>query len=181
MPGGQDLTPAQVCTGFAGVTCRGTRDSGQQAGANLAWRQAFSHMPAPWGDGAPAHSGSLEFRPVDGPAGANEAPGGGAHTHYALDVFDTAKQQALVRLVFADTSLRSASGASDAVQNPQDSGGQSAWLQAVLCIKGSATDTAQLPCTRAPSERAVVVSNSPTFFLRPRCDRSDPGRGHERL
>ena len=64
------------------------------------------------------------------------------------------------RLVVADTSLKSLT-TSDATQNPVED--QATWLRQVLCIKGSATDTAQTPCSRESTERAIVVSNDPTY------------------
>jgi hypothetical protein len=153
--GGQDLSPLQYCQTPRG--CTGSNDAG--AGTTNGWRSSFAGMPAPWGSGDPATTGSLSFDPVkDSADEAPEAPGGGARTHYAIDI--KRGGVAIARLVVADTSLKSLT-TSDATQNPVED--QATWLRQVLCIKGSSTDTAQTPCTREASERAIVVSNDPTY------------------
>jgi hypothetical protein len=104
-------------------------------------------MLAPWGSGPPATNGKLSFDPVPDPGGTNagEAPGGGAHTHYALDIKRDGKP--LARLVVLDNSMRSLA-ASQANQNPVEA--QSDWLDRVLS-------------QRASGERAIVLDNTPTY------------------
>src|SRR5207244_1500564 len=84
-----------------------------------------------------------------------------APTHYAQDVFKDGKP--IARIVVADTSLGSLS-ASDAVGAPQEAGGQAAWLQQVLCTGENPTDTG---CTRTPDQKAIVLSNTPTYTYAP--------------
>jgi hypothetical protein len=147
--GGRDVSHTQVCEPNPD-TCRNTHDT--RIGANLAWRQALGGMPAPWGSGpAPSESGATAFRPVGDSAGA--APGGGARTHYAVDVVRDGTP--VVRLVVVDTSLRSLA-VSNAGQNPVEE--QLTWLKDVL--------------QRPDGERAVVVTNTPTYSY-------GPGSGNE--
>jgi hypothetical protein len=80
-------------------------------------------------------------------------PVGGAHTHYAVDVVRGGVK--VLRLVVVDSSLRSLA-ASDADQNPVEE--QLKWLREVL--------------QRPEGERAVVVSNTPTYSY-------GPGQGNE--
>jgi hypothetical protein len=75
---------------------------------------------------------------------SKEVPFGGAHTHYAVDVVRGG--QKVLRLVVVDTSMRSLA-ASDGGQNPSEE--QLKWLREVL--------------QRPDGERAVVVSNTPTY------------------
>jgi hypothetical protein len=70
---------------------------------------------------------------------------GGAHTHYALDVVRDG--QKILRLVVVDTSLRSLAASDAAGQSPMHE--QLTWLREVL--------------QRPEGERAVVVSNTPTY------------------
>jgi hypothetical protein len=79
---------------------------------------------------------------------------GGAHTHYAVDVCRgdcTAGGRAVLRLVMVDTSLKTLSGAAGE-QNPVE--GQLKWLTDVLS-------------NRASGERAVVVSEAPSYSYGP--------------
>jgi hypothetical protein len=80
---------------------------------------------------------------------SNSVSAGGAHTHYALDVERGGKP--VLRLVVTDTSLRTLSGTA-ATQNPVED--ESGWLRQVLS-------------ERPPGERAVVVSNTPTYSYGP--------------
>ena len=85
-----------------------------------------------------------------------------ADTHYAFDAVVDGRKVA--RMVVVDTSMRSLA-ASDPQQEPVEPGGQSAWLDRMLCVKGSADDTKTIArtCTREPGLPAIVVSNSPTY------------------
>ncbi|MDX6652175.1 MAG: hypothetical protein QOJ38_956 [Solirubrobacterales bacterium] len=142
--GAQDLSQLRQCTPFGG--CPGTRDLGG-AGTSEPWRSSFAAMPAPWGSGPPATNGNLSFAPVGDPGGTNagEAQGGGARTHYALDIKRDGKP--LARLVVLDNSMRSLA-ASQPNQNPVEA--QSDWLDRVLA-------------QRAPGERAIVLDNTPAY------------------
>jgi hypothetical protein len=92
-----------------------------------------------------AHGVHVPSEPVGGQVVASqEVPFGGAHTHYAVDVVRGG--QKVMRLVVLDTSLRSLA-ASDGSQNPSEE--QLKWLREVL--------------QRPDGERAVVVSNAPTY------------------
>jgi hypothetical protein len=160
--GGQDLSHAEGCDPSLGV-CASSRST--QVGANLGWRQALASMPAPWGTTTPTQPESnqgLTFTPVSVPgATPASAPGGGAATHYAIDV--RRGERAVARLVFVDTSLKSLS-AGEAVQQPSES--QTKWLTDVLCFKGQAAVPGQ-SCSREASQQAVVVSNTPTYTYGP--------------
>ena len=81
----------------------------------------------------------------------------GAHTHYALDVIRKSDGKAISRVVVVDTSMARSLAASDANQNPAEP--QQAWLEQVLCIKG----TAGAVCTRPDDLPAVVVTTTPTY------------------
>ncbi|HEX2016741.1 MAG TPA: hypothetical protein VGN69_08605, partial [Solirubrobacteraceae bacterium] len=125
-------------------------------GENLMWRTAMTGQAAPWGTG-PAHT-TVTLRPVEDPGSA--APGGGAHTHYAADLLN-GDGQAVARIAVIDTAFRSLTGA-DPVQNPlEPNGGQSTWLDSVLCQAPAAG------CTRAANEPAVVLSSTPTYSYQP--------------
>jgi hypothetical protein len=131
-------------------------------GTNLGWRQALADMPYPWGADKTKteQADGLTWQPVEDTSKKTLSDETQAHTHYALDgVKDGHK---VVRLVFADTS-RGSLAASDAMQNPPEE--QTAWLDSALCIKGSQTDTGS--CTRDPGERAVLVTNTPTYSYGP--------------
>src|SRR5205814_345059 len=84
-----------------------------------------------------------------GQAGDQTLHAGGAHTHYAFDVERVGTK--LLRVVVVDTSLRSLE-ASDAQQNPVEN--QLRWLKDVLS-------------SRPDGERAVVVSNTPSYSYGP--------------
>ncbi|MDX6652909.1 MAG: hypothetical protein QOJ38_1690 [Solirubrobacterales bacterium] len=90
--------------------------------------------------------GDLSVR--GGAVGDQKIPTGGAHTHYALDV--KRDGQALMRLVVLDTSLKSLA-ASDPEQNPTEE--QLGWLKDAL--------------KRPEGERAVVLTNTPTYSYGP--------------
>ena len=87
----------------------------------------------------------------------NVSVGGGAHTHYALDVIRKSDGKAISRVVVVDTSMARSLAASDANQNPIEP--QQAWLEQVLCIKGAANAV----CTRPDDLPAVVVTTTPTY------------------
>jgi hypothetical protein len=139
--GGQDLAETGVtATAVQMVAVR-------RAGLNGPWRQALAGMPAPWGAGdSPAGRDGLSFKPR--PALGAAAPGGGARTHYALDVMHGDKPVA--RVVVADTSMRSLA-ASEPQQNPVEP--QTSWLDDAL--------------KRPESEKAIVLSNTPTYSYGP--------------
>src|SRR5207302_9243999 len=94
---------------------------------------------------SPVPPGTL---PVSGP-GDQTIHAGGAHTHYAFDV--SRQGTPLLRVVVTDTSLRSLE-ASDSQQNPLEN--QLSWLKDVLS-------------SRPQGERAVVVSNTPSYSYGP--------------
>jgi hypothetical protein len=178
--GSQDLYSDANCGFYQGGTgyhCNkaSTRQQGG-AGANLGWRQALAGMPAPWGGGAATQSAGLSFvgvpdtgqappdASVPDPSGSTNGVNvstGGARTHYAVDVQRDGKP--LLRVVVADTSLRTLSGAAGA-QNPVEE--QLQWLGQVLCEPGQETSSSQ-KCTRATGERAVVVSQTPSYSYGP--------------
>ncbi|HEX2016662.1 MAG TPA: hypothetical protein VGN69_08200 [Solirubrobacteraceae bacterium] len=156
--GGQDVVPgAQAGTGIGVAGCSSS------CGPSLAWRQAFAEMAAPWGaPSAKPSPGSrgLTFTPAPG-TGVQEAPGGGAHTHYAFDV--KRGDTAVARVVMLDSSLKTVSGA-DSAQNPVES--QLAWLRSTLCVSGQDQSPAD-HCSRAANEQAVVVSETPSYSYGP--------------
>ncbi|MGH2957392.1 MAG: hypothetical protein ACRDL6_10405, partial [Solirubrobacterales bacterium] len=90
--------------------------------------------------------------------GDRTVPLGGARTHYAVDILRSGDPTA--RLIVLDNSFRSLAG-SDPQQNPVEE--QQQWLTETLCKRGSAQDTAQAPCTREPSQRAIVLMNTPAY------------------
>jgi hypothetical protein len=171
--------------------------AGVSAGENLAWRRGMANMPWPHGgEEQLSESGDLTFNAVPDsatakrpesvpgtPAVKNPADGsvlspeahpatdtaGGAPTHYAIDV--ARGGQKLARLVFVDSSLGSIT-ASDPIQNPIEPKGQlgpagkGGWLESVLCFEGKSSTTGD-PCTRAQGERAIVVTNTPTYSYGP--------------
>ncbi|HEX2087853.1 MAG TPA: hypothetical protein VHF89_19360, partial [Solirubrobacteraceae bacterium] len=158
--GGGDLAQVKACTDFH--VCAGGEDT-RQARTNSLWRETMATMPEPWGAGdPPASAAGLEFEPVGGP-GAAEAPGGGASTHYAFDV--KRGDETLMRVAVVDTSHGSLA-ASEREQQPVEAGGQNAWLDSVLCRRGSASGAAQ-GCTLDPETPSVVVGNTPTYSYGP--------------
>jgi hypothetical protein len=160
VPGKNDVSRVKGCT--AGP-CADTQDN-VDAGSSLQWREAFATMAKPWGGGGELSSDGVTFRAVeDGSDTAVEAPGGGARTHYALDMVRGGK--AVARLVFIDNSFARSLTVSDANQNPvEGDGGQLGWLERMLCIRG---ETCATGGTRSPGQHAVVVSNAPTYSYGP--------------
>ena len=188
--GGQDLSHVASCDrrNCVGTRGAGTFELGVQAGAgaNVQWRETMGRAPAPWeaaggreterlgfervGDGAlsvRAPETAVPAVPVRDPGGTERARvreqtlGGGASTHYAVDVTDRADGRKVARLVFVDTSLGSLA-AGDPVQQPlEGAGGQAGWLEQMLCVKGAPNATRV--CDREPSQQAIVVSNTPTY------------------
>jgi hypothetical protein len=172
--GGRDLSIVRGCNGSH---CVSSNQRGSNVGDSGPWRRSFAGMTSPWGSGPEGRSGDLRLVPVsdapgDAPAGAGslpdtspEAPGGGARTHYALDVVDaTQSDQRVARIAVVDSSLGSLA-ASTANQNPVED--QQGWLEQALCVRGSPTDTAQRPCSREPGQRAIVVTTTPTYSYGP--------------
>jgi hypothetical protein len=145
--GGQDLSQVQSC----GISsCTGTRQLAGGDGTSSGWRQAMAQLTPGWGTATtPARSGSLAFRPVTDNAQA--APGEGAKTHYAIDIYDTTVGRTLARLVVLDTALKSVT-ATVPDENPVES--QLKWLSEVLS-------------SRPSSARAIVVSNTPSYTYGP--------------
>ncbi|MGH2955736.1 MAG: hypothetical protein ACRDL6_01915, partial [Solirubrobacterales bacterium] len=175
--GGQDLSHAQTCPAF-GLVCASTHQS--RTGSNFGWREALAGMPAPWGSGEGGSTEGISIAPVSGSGGSIEGedvkvsdpsgsvgdrtvPAGGARTHYAFDV--ERGGQKVARIAVLDSSLRSLE-ASDPLQNPIEATGQLKWLADLLCRPPQTTATGE-PCTRAPGQRAVVVSNTPTYSYGP--------------
>jgi hypothetical protein len=156
--GAKDGTAEYVCPPDQG--CVNQAQAGSPAGAsgsNVLWRKALAGQPEPWGSGEASRAGGLHYEPVADTPTAERSPTTGARTHYALDV--TEGGRALVRLVFVDSSQRSLAE-SDPAQDPVEPGGQSAWLQQMLCTDGPG-------CSRGSGERAIVVSNTPTYSYGP--------------
>jgi hypothetical protein len=189
--GGQDLSNPETCDPITNgntycVSRRGLDSNSilgvgpegpdSKVGSNLPWRQAMAEMPPPWGttgvaarprggfEIAPVSSGQPSFEPGNQSVGESapdptgrvgdqsihaQLPLGGAHTHYAFDV--TRDGDPVTRVVVVDTSLRSLS-ASNAQQNPVQE--QLAWMREVLS-------------SRPRGERAIVVSNTPTYSFGP--------------
>jgi hypothetical protein len=155
VPGKTDLSRGGFCPST--TSCTDTQRLAD-AGLSTQWRQTFADEPAPWGSAAPYNSDGVTYRPVTNAgvsaAGRNastsvDAPQGGAHTHYALDVVQNGQPRA--RLVFIDDSFEHSLSASDPDQNPIEAkGGQANWLDDVL---GG----------RPQGEPAVVVENTPTY------------------
>jgi hypothetical protein len=175
--------------------CGGTAQLGVGAGSTLPWREAMAaaapwQSPAlqaegalqmervgdslsqpvpqaqvddPDGDGPLTVAALTPSHPlVPSPPRARARVGPIADTHYAIDASLDGRKVA--RIVVVDTSLRSLV-ASDAQQEPVEPGGQSAWVERMLCVKGSVdgTETVARSCTREPGQPAVVVSNAPTY------------------
>ena len=157
-----DLARATTCAP-GDQQCPDTQN-GADAGASLPWRTTFADMSGPWGLKPPIDAGDVQFVPVeDGSGAAAEAPGGGARTHYALDVVRGGKR--VLRLVFFDNSFARSLTAAEGSQNPvEGDGGQSGWLERVLCIRG---ETCTSGGTRTADQPAVVVSNTPTYSYGP--------------
>jgi hypothetical protein len=169
------------------VECQSSSCPKSVSATDLGWRQSFAQMPAPWGAGSQqAGAGSLRFCSASPDVTGTVAPGdtqvpnpstgesfslptGGARTHYAIDVRDgncDSSAPAVARLVVLDTSLKSLA-ASAANDHPHEPGGQLAWVKSVLCLKGDASSTNTAPCTRDPSEQAIVLSEDPTYSYGP--------------
>jgi hypothetical protein len=168
--GAHDLSSAQVCdpkSKAPRTTCYVSTShqfgTSVQAGENQTWRDTMASQPAPWGSGATIQPQGLSFSAVDDSA-SNAVAQDGARTHYAVDVSRGGAK--IARLVFADTSLHDLQ-TSDPIQNPLEAnGGQTAWLERMLCIKGdlSAKGTG---CTREASQQAIVITNTPTYSYGP--------------
>jgi hypothetical protein len=103
----------------------------------------------PVGSGVRIEPGDKVVTDPSGTYGNLTVPTGGAHTHYAFDV--TREGKAVMRIAVVDTSLKSLA-ASNALQNPIQE--QLTWLRDVLS-------------SRLAGERAVVVSNTPTYSYGP--------------
>ena len=162
------------------------------AGSNLQWRAAMAAAPAPWTKTSVGESAGVRFervqdpmsqptpelrvadehgepydpRPEDearvtNPPSARTELSRGTATHYAFDVVDAASGEKTARLVFVDTSSR-ALATSDPQQEPQEPGGQQAWLERMVCARG-ALATSGGTCSREPGQQAIVVSNTPTY------------------
>jgi hypothetical protein len=185
-PGPGDLSrPLYYCNGTgAGVTRSSCGAVGDDAktGDNLAWRDAMATRHDPWGRRTgplpdTVGGGDLTFIPVAGsgdgsqeveqqridPDGSGPLPehrvGGGARTHYAVDVIRHGR--AVARIVAVDSSLRSLQG-SDPVQQPVEPDGQLRWLERMICREGATTSTGAA-CTRAPDQEAIVLTSTPTY------------------
>ena len=159
--------------------CKGVGEEAK-AGDNLAWRDAMAVRRAPWGTAAAPASGSagdLSFASAPGseqgsielgeervdPDGNGPVPehkvGGGARTHYAVEVLRG--EERVARIVVVDTSLRSVQG-SDPVQQPVEPDGQLAWLERMVCREGELTESGE-PCSLGRDQRAIVLTNTPTY------------------
>ncbi|MDX6653130.1 MAG: hypothetical protein QOJ38_1911, partial [Solirubrobacterales bacterium] len=137
--GGQDLSKARDDTFRVA-----------QGGTNLGYRQAMAPMPAPWGtDPKPQSRNGITWAPAEDNTTKTANDATQASTHYAVDGIKDGKK--ILRLVVADTS-RGSLTASDPLQNPPET--QSAWLEKLLCIKGSQADTGS--CTREPDQQAIL-------------------------
>jgi hypothetical protein len=125
-----------------------------ETGLALPWRQAMAGMPAPWGTAPETSGGGFSFSEVQSEEGTDqEAPGGGARTHYAADI--CSDKGCPARLIVVDNSLDSVAG-SEADQNPiHPRGGQVAWLEDVL--------------TKADEKKQqkIVVMSAPTYTYGP--------------
>jgi hypothetical protein len=175
--GNQDTSEAYACTDLLGSGCAASSKSTSGAGDNLAWRQAFAGMAAPWGSGPVPEIGSVAFKPVPddastasdvnvadptGAAGDQTLRLAGARTHYAVDIVrKDSPDKPIARLVVVDSSFGSPATA-DAVQNPREPDGQMQWLDRMTCIDGPKTG-----CTRPASEQAIVVTETPTYSYGP--------------
>jgi hypothetical protein len=128
---------------------------------NFGWRKAMADMPAPWGQSKAEQSANgITWVPVEDTSKKTASDESQAHTHYAVD--GIREGQKLIRVVVADTS-RGSLTASDPLQNPLES--QSAWLDQILCIKGSQADTGS--CSREADEKAVLLTDTPTYSYGP--------------
>jgi hypothetical protein len=100
---------------------------------------------------------------VPGTTGNGPVPehkvGGGARTHYAVDI--GRGDEKVARLVVVDTSLRSLM-ASDPLQQPVEPDGQIAWLERMVCREGGVTDSGE-PCSLGRDQRAIVLTSTPTY------------------
>ena len=145
--GPQDLSQAQSC--LATGNCVGTRQA--KVGTSLQWRTVMAGMAAPWGTSgkAPVGPGGITFESVE--ELQSPGPGGGARTHYAVDVVKG--ERTLARMVVVDTSLRSLE-ASKVNQNPVERGTQLDWVDKVLA-------------SRPAGAQAIVVSATPTYSYGP--------------
>jgi hypothetical protein len=173
--GAGDLSrPAYNCA--AGCTSLGEE---AKTGDNLSWRDAMAVRRAPWGTAPPAppNDGELSFIAVPGsqdgstevaeqrvdPDGDGPVPehkvGGGARTHYAVDVLRG--DERVARIVVVDTSLRSLQG-SDPVQQPVEPDGQLQWLERMVCREGERTATGE-PCSLGKDQQSIVLTNTPTY------------------
>jgi hypothetical protein len=180
--GSQDLSEVRACNPVERDPCITTKEH-VKSGDNLAWRQALAGQAAPWGSGA-ASGGALSFEPVpdgenakrfedvdvdadgeEGPVQPVRVPAGGARTHYAVEVLRGGEKVA--RIVVVDSSLRSLA-TSDPVQQPLETnaGGQTAWLERMICFAGGQTSTGEA-CTRGREQRAIVLTNTPTYSYGP--------------
>jgi hypothetical protein len=168
--GGNDLAANQVCDA---VNCT-SLSRFAHAGENFVWRSIMNGRfgTGPGGPDSIDHAGRrFEHLPSEGTRAEDiSAPGvqdplptgGGADTHFAVDVRPAGGGKPLMRVVFADTSMRSLS-ASDPIQQPAEPrGGQALWLERVLCHAPETTADGR-PCTRAKGMHAVVVTNTPTY------------------
>jgi hypothetical protein len=170
-PGGQDLASNQVCAPLCTSASRFVH-----AGENLIWRSVLNGRLGTGPDGPESvEQNGLRFRQLEvgalsaraddtaAPGLAEPLPtGGGADTHFAVDVEDADTSETRLRIVFADTSMRSLS-ASDPMQQPlEPRGGQALWVERVLCFAPGMSTSGE-PCTRKPGQPAVVVTNTPTY------------------
>jgi hypothetical protein len=154
-PGKNDLSRVNRLMGKGGLM------PADLDGTNLGWRQAMAEMPAPWGTDTKVQSrDGITWEAVEDNAKKTGSDGTQASTHYAVDGVEGGKKT--IRVVVADTS-RGSLTASDLLQNPPEE--QTAWLDKVLCVKGSQTDTGS--CTREPGERAVLLIEAPTYSYGP--------------
>jgi hypothetical protein len=173
--------PYYRCDTSGGGQVGGCGAVGEEAktGDNLSWRDAMAVRTAPWGAGSPAPSGDggLSFVPVtdagddsfevseqradpDGPGPLREMKaGGGARTHYAVDVLRGGERVA--RIVVVDTSLRSVQ-ASDPIQQPIERDGQMAWLERMICREGERT-AAGAGCSLGRDDQTIVLTSTPTY------------------
>ncbi|MDX6651685.1 MAG: hypothetical protein QOJ38_466, partial [Solirubrobacterales bacterium] len=148
--GGEDLS-----------TIRVNRAPQTPSATNLGYRQAMAPMPAPWGtDPKPQSRNGITWQPAEDNTTKTANDATQASTHYAVDGIRDGRK--ILRLVVADTS-RGSLTASDPLQNPPET--QSAWLEKLLCIKGSQADTGN--CTRQPDQQAILMTETPTYSYGP--------------
>jgi hypothetical protein len=147
--GGLDLAPTSVST--PGADASGVSVGSGKAG--VAPTDPSAGASSPTVDGptvtTPAASygagQSVPAQRIPLSAPRHSASAGGAHTHYAVDVVRGGRK--VLRLVVVDTSLRSLAASDAGGQSPMQE--QLSWLREVL--------------QRPEGERAVVVSNTPTY------------------